>query len=222
MLKIFTVLFVLLSLRPACSQNICGTVSSSGTLELLAMARVDFVFGNDTIYTTYTDSTGKFEYCDIPKAGTLSVKIAKRRFLSRKEVFEIDSQISVYEINFTLFKALQEHFCPQAGFEINRYKEIVNLDIENIKYTFEEYPTLCIKTVTTLYPGESEKLVDKRNRTLQKTLLKNGIDISRIYFSSEFVYMTPKQTESIQQNFMGCPVLPNISFLVQSMEGDCW
>jgi|GEM_PF-6939910 len=219
MLRTLFFLLLVVAAHPALSQKICGTVYSTESV-FIPLVRVDFVWGNDTIFTTYTDSLGKFEYCDVPAAGKLSVKVAKRRFFSRIEAFEIDSLISDYIVDFKLYKSCDLQVCPAAVFEIDRHRKIQQLEIADLTELFEAYPTLCLKTVVGLYPGEAEKLAGKRIRTFRKTLLEKGVDIRRIHFSAEHVYTHPPELSgniaTLPSNYQ-----PNISLLVQSMECDC-
>lgn len=213
----------MLIIQTASSQTIVSGKVRSDSGKPVKKAKVNFICYGDTVFSTYTNESGEYEYTETSGCAKLSVIVSKRRFADAKETFRLPVDSIVHHImmlDFTLRSVYEDNFCPPVNFQFNDYEHVLNVDIENLQYIFEEYPMMRVKTVISLYPGEPESLAEKRLEVFRKVMVNNQIDISHITFDSKEIYRI-KPHADVFGNFepSDCLNLPHISFKVTSMEG---
>lgn len=222
-MKNLCLLLVILNLHFVSGQEIRGEITLFGNKnkEPVSKARIDFICGQDTVFTTFSGENGQYEYCEASCKEQYTMAISKPDFNTQRYAFKLRDTVSIpisYIIDFKLSEPMIDDICSVPYFDINRSKDIYNFNIERFKRLLDKHPGLCLKAVVNLYPGESEKLIAKRIKSLKELLISWDCDMRKITLSHEIHYM---KLRSPEQRSYGCPEEPHIYFEVLSMEGDC-
>ena len=172
---------------------------NSGKDSPLKNVIIHFIQNQDTICATKTDETGKYacEF-DVESREQLSIYANKYHYQSNRvnQLNISDSSISSFSfiIDFPLFKSciLKD---PSIYYQKNESKEMDSIDLELLRFTLEEYPTIKLKFGQTIHPDESKRIARKRMDNFRKYLIENKIDIRNILFEETYFILDEKQLE---------------------------
>lgn len=201
-LRIIILLLFFSSMELAFGQTIhlefSGNVNS-GKDSPLKNVLIHFIQNQDTICVTKTDETGKYacEF-DVESREQLSIYASKYHYESKSinqlKISDTSFYSYSFDINFHLFRLciLKD---PSIYYQKNESKEMDSIDLELLRYTLEEYPTIKLKFGQTIHPDESKRIARKRMDNFRKLLIENKIDIQNILFEETYFILDEKQLE---------------------------
>jgi hypothetical protein len=199
--KLILILFLLI-LNITFGQTIhldfSGNVNS-GKDSPLKNVLIHFIQKNDTICVLKTDENGNYSCAfEVESREQLSIYASKYHYLSNSvnQLNISDSSIFSFRfiIDFQLFKSciLKD---PSIYYQKFETKKMDSIDLDLLRFTFEEYPTIIVKFGQTIHPDESKRIARKRMNNFRKYLIENKIDIRNIQFEETYFILGEKQLE---------------------------
>ncbi len=158
--------------------------TNNSSKEPISDVLVALMYGDSVILLANTDVQGEVKFNTLLDTNKRYKVFCDRDGLYAQEAFFQPIKNHLFLIDVSFFNVCTLGQEQKLVFEGNQTDIPKSKDISWILDFFKEYPTMCLNMVYVPRENERKKLFKRRSKFLKKYFLKNDVDLTRVFFST--------------------------------------